>query len=289
MKRFLHRCLNKRKSAGAKAPQSLKSKSREKSEGLHVLLDPPLSERSLDVVLIHGLHAHWLDSYTDRATGVCWMRDLLPLDLPNSPFRLLSFGYDTGASDSEPMEVMTRNFLCKLIDLRRETQTDALPLLFIAHSLGGIILKSALALSADAHDALCVAPATALFFGVPTNYVRDYERIRSDAADEITMSPPMRVFRQDLVFLGATNVRFDDAGLPARFHCQYFTENTGLEDVRPLEEGELARLPTQERIRLSKGHGPMVRYADREEPDYQRVAACVKAAVERLLASAPPT
>ncbi|TRM64200.1 hypothetical protein BD626DRAFT_619232 [Schizophyllum amplum] len=205
------------------------------------------------------------------------MRDLLPLDLPNIPFRLLSFGYDSTSDDVQPMEVVVRDFLCKLTELRRETQGR------------GILLKSALALSADCHDALSTAPASALFFGVPTNYVRDYERVCSDIADESTMSPLMCILRQDLMFLGATNVKFDEVGLASRYHCQYFTESTGLEDVRPLEEGELARLPNQERIRLSKGHGPMIRYASREEPDYQRVAACAKAAIERLLRSSPPT
>ncbi|KAL1739996.1 hypothetical protein HDZ31DRAFT_48378, partial [Schizophyllum fasciatum] len=197
-------------------------------------------------------------------------------------FRVLSYGYDTAADDPEPMENVVRDFLLKLNDLRRKTQTEALPILYIAHSLGGILLKSALMLSSEGLDIISSVPAAALFFGVPANYARDYERVCGEANPQAE-SPNMQALRRDLMFLGSNNVRFEEAGLPSRYHCQYFLESTGLEDVRGLEEGELARLPLQEKVKLSKGHGPMIRYANRDEPDYQRIVACMKSAIERLL------
>ncbi|KAI4518426.1 hypothetical protein K525DRAFT_288436 [Schizophyllum commune Loenen D] len=202
----------------------------------------------------------------------------------STPYRLLSYGYDTSVDETEPMEHVVHDFLRRLSDLREDTETEMLPILFIAHSLGGILLKSALAISYDTHDAISNALATALFFGVPSNYVRDYERVATEEVDDAAQTPLMRALRQDLIFLGSTNVKFDEVGLPVKYRCQYFLESAGEVDARELEEGELARLSSQDKVKLSKGHGPMIRYLRRDEPDYQRVAVCVKAAVDRLLA-----
>jgi hypothetical protein len=40
---------------------------------------------------VHGLNGHREKSWTDKS-GILWLRDLLPLQLPNA--RVLTFGYD---------------------------------------------------------------------------------------------------------------------------------------------------------------------------------------------------
>jgi hypothetical protein len=41
---------------------------------------------------VHGLNGHREKSWTDDKSGILWLRDLLPLQLPNA--RVLTFGYD---------------------------------------------------------------------------------------------------------------------------------------------------------------------------------------------------
>ena len=41
---------------------------------------------------MHGLNGHRETSWTDDKSGILWLRDLLPLQLPNA--RVLTFGYD---------------------------------------------------------------------------------------------------------------------------------------------------------------------------------------------------
>jgi hypothetical protein len=49
------------------------------------------------IVAIHGLNGHREKTWT-TSSGVNWLRDLLPRDLPNA--RLLSWGYDANTQNS---------------------------------------------------------------------------------------------------------------------------------------------------------------------------------------------
>ena len=92
-------------------------------------VDPPHKEfltarAPPSIVLLHGLNAHWLDCYTDRETGVCWLRDLLPQDISGTPYRLLSYGYDTSVVETKPMEHVVHDFLRRLSNLREDTEVS---------------------------------------------------------------------------------------------------------------------------------------------------------------------
>ncbi|CAN9179325.1 unnamed protein product [Alternaria alternata] len=76
------------------------------------------------IVAVHGLNGHREKTWTTSG-GVNWLRELLPHDLPNA--RILSWGYDANTQQ-----------------LARELSTSKRPIMFVAHSLGGIVVKSAL-------------------------------------------------------------------------------------------------------------------------------------------------
>ena len=69
-----------------------------------------------------------------------WLRDSLPDDLPGA--RIIIYGYDSPIHDGQSFQNIAdlatklRDGLCTI----RRGQRDR-PLLFIAHSLGGIIVK----------------------------------------------------------------------------------------------------------------------------------------------------
>ncbi|CAN9218325.1 unnamed protein product [Alternaria alternata] len=74
------------------------------------------------IVAVHGLNGHREKTWTTSG-GVNWLRELLPHDLPNA--RILSWGYDANTQ-------------------QLAQQTSKRPIMFVAHSLGGIVVKSAL-------------------------------------------------------------------------------------------------------------------------------------------------
>ena len=80
-----------------------------------------------------------------QASEIFWPRDLLPLEIPNC--RILSWGYDVdidhvlSSASTATIFNHAHNLLAALTDARMEGQSRTRPLIFIAHSLGGIIVK----------------------------------------------------------------------------------------------------------------------------------------------------
>ncbi|KAK3371064.1 Alpha/Beta hydrolase protein [Lasiosphaeria ovina] len=96
-----------------------------------------------DIILVHGLNGHRTRTWTKD--GRCWPRDFLPHTLPGA--RIMAFGYDStvmrwrGASHNS----IGRHASMLLSDLQnmRGDNPDR-PIIFVGHSLGGIVIKDAL-------------------------------------------------------------------------------------------------------------------------------------------------
>lgn len=100
-----------------------------------------------------------------------WLRDQLPLDLPG--IRVIIYGYDTTLINShsfQDIDDIAVAFIRRLSSVR-PAGLSRKPLVLLAHSLGGIILKSAmlrLAGSGEYHQSLLKDVKCAFFFGVPS-------------------------------------------------------------------------------------------------------------------------
>lgn len=68
-----------------------------------------------------------------------WLRDVLPDDL--KPVRIMTYGYRSeleGSKSFQVLEDIASTFRLVLMTLRRPRNR---PIVFIAHSLGGLVLK----------------------------------------------------------------------------------------------------------------------------------------------------
>ncbi|KAG4282361.1 hypothetical protein FPRO06_09034 [Fusarium proliferatum] len=94
------------------------------------------------IVFLHGLRGDREKTWTK--SGVVWPKDLLPDDVPAS--RIFLFGYDTnitsadqsGATKTE-IHSDAEDVCAKLAAERLNTQTVDRPIVFVAHSLGGLV------------------------------------------------------------------------------------------------------------------------------------------------------
>ncbi|KAI0970859.1 Alpha/Beta hydrolase protein [Xylaria arbuscula] len=113
---------------------------------LHVLATPKDNEtHKLDIVAVHGLNGHWLDTWTNKpGSSNTWLADLLPLKLPGC--RVMSYEYDASVKSMAVGTVrdVARNMFGEFKDKRDGVD---IPIVFIAHSLGGIVIKEALVLA----------------------------------------------------------------------------------------------------------------------------------------------
>jgi hypothetical protein len=126
----------------------------------------------VDVVAITGLGGHAMGSFRSTDGSFLWLRDVLPKTLPKA--RILTYGYDTALvknKSKESIRDLAKVFLDALSDFRYETQTQRRPLCFIGHSLGGVVLKEALAIAelnqdADFHEVV-LSTYGLILLGVP--------------------------------------------------------------------------------------------------------------------------
>lgn len=100
-----------------------------------------------------------------------WIRDELPQRLPG--VRFLVYGYDTALYGSTSFQVIP-DLAISLVQTVKAigwSAPSAKPVLFLAHSLGGVVLKQALVILAGGdrqERAILSKIQGALFFGVPS-------------------------------------------------------------------------------------------------------------------------
>ncbi|WJG37392.1 uncharacterized protein FOBCDRAFT_149100, partial [Fusarium oxysporum Fo47] len=100
----------------------------------------------LSIVAVHGLDGHWKRSWT-ADNGCFWLRDLLPSIIPGA--RIYSFGHNSKTRGSTvPLAYDIPDHgkeLVSALSIERQLEnTTKAPIFFIGHSLGGLIIKSAL-------------------------------------------------------------------------------------------------------------------------------------------------
>ncbi|KAI9890156.1 MAG: hypothetical protein M1814_004437 [Vezdaea aestivalis] len=161
------------RSAGAEASGKLTPKVHE--TGFTVLVDP--SSPSLDIIFVHGFAGHPRNTWTysgandaadtndeppskkrrsfkspfpkrkEQPPSVFWPIDLLPQTTPKA--RILTYGYDSnirhplsGPVNQQTILDLGHNFMTELEAHRRSDPKRRL--IFVAHSLGGVVVKEAL-------------------------------------------------------------------------------------------------------------------------------------------------
>ncbi|KAI1113824.1 Alpha/Beta hydrolase protein [Nemania sp. NC0429] len=141
---------------------------------LHVLSNPPKNEiHNLDIIAVHGLNGHYLNTWTYKPGSqaeTMWLKDLLPEKLPGC--RVLSFEYDASIESMSTATVRDiARELFQLLKAQREGNAyKNIPIVFIGHSLGGIVIKQSLALARQSqfdYPAMTENTKGIVFFGTP--------------------------------------------------------------------------------------------------------------------------
>jgi hypothetical protein len=124
-------------------------------EGFKTWFDNP--DAVVDIVFVHGLTGDRERTWTHPdAKGIPWPMEFLPSYLPDA--RILTYGYDAyvlrkhSPSTTNRVSEHARDFLNALFAHRQGSNTLGRPLIFVVHSLGGIVCKDALLRSRNAAD-----------------------------------------------------------------------------------------------------------------------------------------
>jgi hypothetical protein len=114
--------------------------------GLFTFVEKDRDESGIvDIVAIHGLNGHYSKTWsTSSVKGgrINWLKDMLPQRIPNA--RIMSFGYNANVQFSKStadISDFVEGLLSDLVSCRTSQQEKTRPLIFICHSLGGIVFK----------------------------------------------------------------------------------------------------------------------------------------------------
>ncbi|OCH86490.1 hypothetical protein OBBRIDRAFT_224237 [Obba rivulosa] len=124
-----------------------------------------------DIIAIHDLNGHAFDTWQDHSSSFMWLRDSLPGSFPDA--RILLYGYSADILSSTLTGRLSALSDVFLENLRRERDFEmgSKPLIIMAHSLGGLVIKQALLSSNKRADArysdIFTSIRGIMFFGTP--------------------------------------------------------------------------------------------------------------------------
>lgn len=130
---------------------------------------------AVDIVAVHGLNGHRINTWrcSDLGNGTSWLnnKEMLPSRIPKA--RIMTFGY--GAGDTSEVQVISRvrELALELLQSLHEKREDqsTVPLIFICHSLGGLVVKELLCIANQDHEGpyfpIAMRTENLIFFGTP--------------------------------------------------------------------------------------------------------------------------
>ncbi|KAI0121807.1 hypothetical protein F4814DRAFT_406604 [Daldinia grandis] len=248
---------------------------------LKILVDP--LEPTIDIVAVHGLnpldkalHAELTWTAGDRM----WLKDFLPKRVPNA--RILLFGYNANVAfqtAAAGVREQAENLLNQL-EAARATYNDR-PLMFICHSLGGIIVKRALVHSSVDRTYEMIGKSTfgIAFFGTPHKGGNNagIGDVAARIARSLLRNPSnsfMSAIREGSLFLDTIADDFRQLLESFQILTFYETKPLGAFGIVVSPSSAILGLPgTREtRIAMDTDHRNICKFECESDPRYQQVA-----------------
>ncbi|KAK1771351.1 hypothetical protein QBC33DRAFT_444098 [Phialemonium atrogriseum] len=229
-------------------------------------------------------------------SAVYWPRDLLPTTVPNA--QVLTYGYDTNIRHwaGQPVSHNTVrdiawDFLVALEAIRRAKPTR--PLLFVVHSLGGIIVKELLRRSSGLCQgqkrlrAVFESTIGIMFFGTPHGGA-DPRRFLQHAAEMVVKAIGYTANEQIVKTLLPSSERLRelrDEFVPLAQEQQWvihsFQEELGIMALgsrKVVEDtSSYLNIPTVETTEhIRRNHMAMCRFSGPDDAEYKKVAAALR-------------
>ncbi|KAA8913476.1 P-loop containing nucleoside triphosphate hydrolase protein, partial [Sphaerosporella brunnea] len=252
------------------------------------------------IVAVHGLKGDAFKTWTSKGStpdkDVLWLRDLLPKDIPTA--RILTYGYDSdpgkvfeSASTNMVLHHAT-TLVSELHYFRRYPNDKHRPIIFVCHSLGGIVVKRALIYSSTcniSHNpelrSIRVCTSGILFLGTP-HMGADLARWGKMAESLVrtVMTKAWIDSNESLVnALGKNsetlqNITDSFVGLAPEFQMAFFWEELGTNlggltrDVIVEKTSAVLEMPNAKKAGIHATHTEMCKFATTRAPGWNMVS-----------------
>ncbi|KAJ5493140.1 hypothetical protein N7539_001886 [Penicillium diatomitis] len=272
-----------------------------KQYGLTQIYAPPRGEiPTVDIVLVHGLNGHPESSWTSKTTGCFWPVDLLPDVLGPLRPRILTYGYNanvvafTDGASRDSVVSHAETLASSLAANRNLRSCPNRPIIFICHSLGGLVVKRALIYSRSVSNektehlrSVYVSTFGILFLGTPHNGsdMAKWGLLLQKICTAVLPKKFMEGSPQLIKSLQTNNETLQHinslfADIMSRFHIYFFHETRSM-DVKGTREvivDESSAAPYFEGVErggIEADHSHMCKFDDENSPGYEVVAEAI--------------
>jgi hypothetical protein len=277
-------------SDGVDAPKSSQSPADVSSplefpDGVEVLHDCP--NATIDICFVHGLTGDRITTWTAQGQSDPWPKTLLPSKL--STARILTYGYDAyvvrgSVAGSNRLIDHAANLLNDLTTDRDLYNAASRPIIFVAHSLGGLVCKKAILRSRNNPDAhlrnIFDCTKGVIFMGTPHkgSWMADWAKIPASALGLVksTNKSLLEILRTDDQLLEAIQVDFwsmirelREGGRRLEVTC--FFEELPLRVVGKVVSKDSATLEGYNPVSIHANHCDMVRFSSVNNNGFKRL------------------
>lgn len=268
----------------------------------------------VDIVFVHGLNGNPYKTWT-ADNGVFWPRDLLPSHLPDLRFRILTYGYDARVSaftdgvgkdhiHHHAENLAGRLYTNRSVSSRCTTSVDASnptscqstkaterPIIFVVHSLGGLVTKQCLIYSrsidhpnAEHLRSIFVSTYGILFMGTP-HLGSDLAKWGTLLQSIASAALPRRFFDSSSHLVEALktnnetlqniNRQFNEIMPKLRIYLFYEGKPMDLRSTRQFVVDEASAAPDwpgAERMVIERDHSHMCKFEDENTTGFNVVA-----------------
>jgi hypothetical protein len=245
------------------------------------------TDAAVDICFVHGLTGDRENTWTAHGHSEPWPKTLLPPKLNKS--RIITYGYDAyvvrkGVASSNRLLDHATNLLHDLTTDRDLNGASSRPLIFVAHSLGGLVCKKAILLSRNnPEDHLrgifdCIKGI--IFMGTPHkgSWMADWATIPASALGLVKFASKnlLEVLQTNDQLVESDQLDFwsmvrglREGGRPFQVTCAF--EELPLRVVGKVVSKESATLEGYPSFSIHANHSDMVRFASVEENGFKRL------------------
>ncbi|PWY92397.1 catalytic protein [Aspergillus heteromorphus CBS 117.55] len=251
----------------------------------------------VDIVFVHGLNGDPYHTWTSKNTGTFWPAELLPEVLAESRVRILTYGYNanvtafTDGASKDRVHNHAETLASGLAANRNLRGCPDRPIIFVCHSLGGLVVKRTLIYCRNVSNekiehlrSVYVSTYGILFLGTPHNGsdVAKWGLLLQNICSAVMPKKFMESSPQLVKTLKTNNETLQNinslfADITSRFHIYFFHEtlSSDIKGTRELIVDESSAAPYMEgveRMGIEADHSHMCKFDDDNSPGYEAVA-----------------
>ncbi|GAP85160.2 putative and NB-ARC domain-containing protein [Rosellinia necatrix] len=259
-------------------------------------------DAKVDIILVHGLNGEPQKTWTAK-NGVFWPADLLPASLRDARANVLVYGYNAdvyskkhGSNPSDNFIYMhAQTLVTSLTHYRKDELTSSNPIIWVCHSLGGILVKRALLYSNDLrtsqhedYRSIYVSTYGIVFLGTPHtgSDIATWGAVLQAMSDTVvprsffqSESVLLKTLKRDNETLQNINNHFLDVYQRFKILMAHENHKTDLKGTKTLVVDATSagpQLPGVTYYAIEATHSGMCKFDSKNAPGYRTIATVIR-------------